>query len=119
MSPDDLIRLRHMADAAEAAIAFAQGRNRGELDTDAMLRFALAHAIQIIGEAAARVSVAGRAMAAEIDWPVIVAMRNRLVHAYFDIDTGILWQTVTTSLPVLLHQLRSVGGLELDSGGQD
>jgi uncharacterized protein with HEPN domain len=119
MSPDDLIRLRHMAEAAEAAIAFSQGRSRADVDTDAMLRFALVHAVQIIGEAAAKVSAAGRAQAAAIDWPVIVAMRNRLVHAYFDLDAAILWRTVTTSLPMLLHQLRAVPGLRAGAGAQD
>lgn len=75
-----------------------------------MLRFALIHAVQIIGEAAAKVSAAGRRQAAEIDWPAIVAMRNRLVHAYFDVNTDILWKTIEKSLPQLLQQLRALGG---------
>lgn len=111
MSPDDLIRLRHMAEAAQAALNFCEGRQRADLDQDVMLRFALTHAVQIVGEAAARLSVAGRAQAANIEWTVIVGMRNRLVHAYFDIDANILWATVSQSLPVLLQQLRSIEGV--------
>ena len=111
MSPDDRIRLRHMVEAARTAMRFCQGRERHELDSDTMLRLALLHAVQIIGEAAARVSDAGRAAAPGVEWPVIVAMRNRLVHAYFDINTDILWKTVMLSLPALLHQLEAVDGV--------
>ncbi len=105
-----------MADAAQAALAFLRGRERAELDTDAMLRFALVHAVRIIGEAASRVSAAGRAEATDIEWPVIVGMRNRLVHAHFDIDADILWATVTGSLPALLRQPRSAVAT-IDSDG--
>ena len=52
MSPDDLIRLRHMAEAARAALCFCQGRARADLETDAMLRFAPTQALQVVGEAA-------------------------------------------------------------------
>ncbi len=111
MSPDDRIRLRHMVEAARTAMRFCQGRERHELDSDTMLRLALLHAVQIIGEAAARVSDAGRAAAPGVEWPVIVAMRNRLVHAYFDVNTDILWKTVMLSLPALLQQLEAVDGV--------
>lgn len=106
MSPDDRIRLRHMAEAAEQALAFARGRQRADLDTDTMLRFALTQAVQIVGEAAANVSPEGRVEAAAIEWPAIVGMRNRLVHAYFDIDANQVWTVVVRDLPVLLAQLQ-------------
>ena len=116
MSPDDLIRLRHMAEGVQAALDFSRGRQRAELDTDTMLRFALIHAVQIVGEAAARVSTDGRSEAAGIDWPAIVGMRNRLVHAYFDVNAEILWTTVTKSLPSLLGQVRAIEGV-VQAGG--
>jgi uncharacterized protein with HEPN domain len=70
MSPADAVRLRHMTDAAEAALRFARGRERADVGSDEMLRFALVRAVEIIGEAAAGVSHEGRAEAAEIDWEV-------------------------------------------------
>lgn len=106
MSPDDRIRLRHMAEAAQQALAFVRGRQRSDLDTDTMLRFALTQAVQIVGEAAAKVSPEGRGEAAAIEWPAIVGMRNRLVHAYFDIDADQVWIVVARDLPVLLGQLQ-------------
>jgi uncharacterized protein with HEPN domain len=111
MPPEDLIRLRHMAEAARLAIGLCQGRQRADMGVDAVLRLAVLHAVQIVGEAAAKVTATGRTDAPTIDWPVIVGMRNRLVHAYFDIDADILWQTVMHGLPALLAQLQAVDGV--------
>ena len=111
MSPDDLIRLHHMAEAARTAMRFCQGREQHDLDSNTMLRMALLHAVLIIGKAAARVSDAGRAAAPRVEWPVIVGMRNRRVHAYIDVNTEILWKTVMLSLSALLQQLEAVDGV--------
>ena len=108
MSPDDVIRLRHMAEAAESALRFCQGRTRADLDTDDMLRFALTRAVEIIGEAANKVSIDARAQIPGIAWPAIVGMRNRLVHAYFDVDSEILWTTVSDRLPSLVRELNVI-----------
>jgi uncharacterized protein with HEPN domain len=51
MSPEDRVRLRHIADALDAAIRFAEGRKRQDLKRDEMPAFALVHALQIAGEA--------------------------------------------------------------------
>ena len=42
----------------------------------------------------------------DVPWPQIVGMRNRLVHAYFDINADILWDTVQVALPELLEKLK-------------
>ncbi|MGE0386743.1 MAG: DUF86 domain-containing protein [Gammaproteobacteria bacterium] len=109
MSPDDRWRVGHMIEAAEQALAFVAGRRRSDLDTDAMLLLALTRAVEIVGEAASQVSDAGRAELTSIPWPQILGMRNRLVHAYFDINRDILWDTVQLSLPALLAQLKAAG----------
>jgi len=108
MRAEDSVRLRHMIDAAESALRFIQGRNRADLDGDEMLLFALVRAVEIIGEAAGKVSDEGRAKVSQVPWAVVVGMRNRLVHAYFDIDRDILWATVTQALPPLLAQMKSI-----------
>lgn len=108
MRAEDSVRLRHMIDAAESALRFIQGRNRADLDSDEMLLFALVRAVEIIGEAAGKVSGEGRAEVSDVPWDVIVGMRNRLVHAYFDIDQNILWATVTQDLPPLLAQMKAI-----------
>lgn len=99
-----------MADAIDAALRFVRGRAPADLETDEMLLFALVRAIEVVGEAASKVTMEGRA-AANLPWAAVVGMRNRLVHAYFDINRDILWTTVTESLP----QLRRIIGATLAS----
>src|SRR5262249_47625965 len=59
--PNDRERLQHMLDAALDARSFVARRSRPDLDADSMLRRALVNALQVVGEAAARVSEEGRA----------------------------------------------------------
>jgi uncharacterized protein with HEPN domain len=110
MSQDDDVRIRHMVDAIEAALRFAKDRGRADLDRDEMLLFALVRAVEIVGEAASRLSAEGRARLPEVPWSAVTGMRNRLVHAYFDVDRDILWATVTQALPTLLKQLQRARG---------
>ena len=107
MQPDDRIRWRHMIEAAEDAIGFVDGRTRADLDRDRMLLYAVVRAIEIIGEAASKLTAETRAAHDTIPWPAIIGMRNRLVHAYFDIDTDIVWVAVTREIPGLLAQLQA------------
>ncbi len=106
MTPDDLVRLQHIVEALNSAIRFAEGRQRSDLDSDDMLRFALVRAIEIAGEAASRISVETRNELADLPWNSMVGMRNRLVHAYFDVDCDILWTTVTEAAPPVADRLR-------------
>ena len=105
MNENDLVRLHHMLDSAREAIAFADGENREALDTDRKLTLALIKSVEIIGEAASKLSQATRDANPQIPWSKIAGMRNRLVHAYFDINLNLLWETVTNDLPVLAQEL--------------
>ncbi len=105
MNEHDLVRLRHMLDSAREAVAFAGGENRETLDSDRKLTLALVKSVEIIGEAASKVSQACRDANPQIPWSKIAGMRNRLVHAYFDINLDILWEAVTNDLPVLVQEL--------------
>jgi uncharacterized protein with HEPN domain len=105
MLPSDRWRLQHMLDAIRAAETFVASRKRADLDDDTMLLFALVRAVEIVGEAASKVSPDGRSALPAISWADVIGMRNRLVHAYFDINRNILWATVTLSLPDLKRVL--------------
>ena len=97
-----------MMEAIEAVGDFINGRNRGDLDNDRQLLFAVVRAIEIAGEAAARISPERRALAPDVPWQSIVSMRNRLIHGYFDVDRGIVWKTAREELPALLPALRAL-----------
>ena len=78
MPPEDRIRVLHMVEAARTARQFIAGRQCSDLDSDQMLLFALVRgAIEIIGEAASRISAETRAANPAVPWASIVAMRNR------------------------------------------
>jgi uncharacterized protein with HEPN domain len=102
---EDVIRCRHMLDAAGSAQRFTAGRRREDLGADEELRFATVRAIQIIGEAASQLSQQARDLLPAIPWEAIIAMRNRLVHARLDINLDIVWGTITEDLPPLIAQL--------------
>jgi uncharacterized protein with HEPN domain len=109
MLAEDRVRLHHMVEAGESAVQFVAGRQRADLDEDRMLLFALVRAIEVLGEAASKISEETRATHAGIPWRAIIGMRNRLIHAYFEINTEIVWQTVMQEIPALLPQLRTLG----------
>ena len=108
MPPEnDLIRIRHMVEAGQSALTFVGGRSRSDLDGDRMLLMALVQAIQVVGEAAMKVGDETRRSLPDVPWASIVAMRHRLVHAYFDIDTAVVWSTVQEDLEPLVTRLSS------------
>lgn len=99
-----------MIEAAAEVAHFISGRGRPDLDSDHMLLFAVVRAIEIIGEAASKVSEETRSSASAIPWKAIVGMRNRIVHAYFDIDADILWKAAAEEIPALAATLRTLIG---------
>jgi uncharacterized protein with HEPN domain len=102
---DDLTRLKHIRDSALTAIEFTEGRSRDDLDSDRMLSLASVRLIEIIGEAANRISFSCRAKYPDIPWREIIGMRNRIVHAYFDVDLDIVWTVIREDLPSLLESV--------------
>ncbi len=108
MHRDDEIRLRHMLDAAREARSFTQRQSRKDLDQSRMLVLALVKDIEIVGEAATRISEDVQRSHPEIPWTDIIGMRHRLIHAYFEINLDILWETVVTDLPPLIASLEKV-----------
>jgi len=99
-----------MLDAARDALSFAEGRQRRDLDSDRQLVLAIVKCVEIIGEAASRVSPGARSEARELPWEDMVAMRHRLVHAYYEVDLDIVWSTVRHDLPPLAEAVEQVLG---------
>jgi uncharacterized protein with HEPN domain len=104
----DLARLQHMLRHAREAVTLAQGRTRGALDSDRLLNLALVRLLEIVGEAAGRVSKKECARHPDIPWAQITGMRHRLIHGYDAVDFDILWQVVTVDLPPLIGILEKI-----------
>ncbi|MBI3581531.1 MAG: DUF86 domain-containing protein [Nitrospinae bacterium] len=105
---EDVIRLRHMLAAAVDALSISKGKTRGDLDAEITTRLSLVRCIEIIGEAAARVSPEGQDEFPKVPWKKIVNMRNRLIHAYHEINLDTVWNTVTDDLPPLVSGLEEM-----------
>lgn len=109
MSPkNDYVYIGHMIDNANKAISFIARLNRSDFDQDEQLRLAVTHLLQIVGEAARRVSVEFREAHPEIPWKAIVGMRSKVVHDYFSVDDDVIWDTIKNDLPALVKQLETL-----------
>ncbi len=105
MHQTDRIRMQHMLDAAKEARYFMLGRTRKDLETDRMLVLSLIKDLEIIGEAASKVTIETTSEFRSIPWRDIIGMRNHLIHSYFDVDIELVWDTVDRDLPPLIAQL--------------
>jgi uncharacterized protein with HEPN domain len=105
---DDQLYLGHMLDVSRQAMAKVEGLDRSEFDADENLRLALAHLIQMIGEAARRVSPATCASHPQLPWTEIIGMRHKIVHDYLGVDFDIVWEVVTADLPQLADELKRI-----------
>jgi uncharacterized protein with HEPN domain len=105
---NDVIALRHMLDYSREAVSMIAGKSFEVLEKERMLELALIRLVEIVGEAASRVSQAGQAKAPDIPWREVIGMRNRLIHGYDSVDLNILWDTVELDFPPLIVQLEKI-----------
>lgn len=107
---EDQVRLRHMLDAAVEIQQYMQSSTREDLNHDRKLVHSLVRLLEIIGEAANQVSEELRESVPDIPWPVLIGMRNRLIHAYFSINLNVVWSTSTEDVPSLITELKTLLG---------
>ena len=105
---DDHTSVGDMLNHAREAVDLLGKTNREQLEDNRTLQLALTRLIEIVGEAANRVSKTPRGRHPEIPWHKIVGMRNRLIHGYDVTDTDILWDTITDDLPPLIEKLNEL-----------
>ena len=105
---DDGARLRHMLDFARKGAKLASGRSRADLDSDELFGMAMTRLVEVIGEAAVRVSTAARDRYPQIPWPSIAGMRNRLIHGYDVVDFDVVWKVIQCDLPALIIELDKI-----------
>jgi uncharacterized protein with HEPN domain len=84
---------------AIAGIERYAARGRDAFDQDELIQVWIVHHLQIIGEAAAQLGRDFHDAHPEVPWPQIVAMRNILVHEYFGVDLGEVWNAVEHDPP--------------------
>jgi len=105
MKFNDKMRLQHMLDAAQEAVSFLDTLKHDTLEHNRLVSQAIVRSIEIVGEAASQLSKEHKENNPELPWAQIIGMRNRIIHAYFDIDYALVESTVKQDLPVLIGQL--------------
>jgi len=97
-----------MKASIEEALKFIKKKSRKSLERNRMLALSLAKEIEIVGEAAAKISSEFKKKHPQIPWKIIVDTRNRFIHGYFDIDLDILWNVISIDFKDLLKQLKKL-----------
>ena len=107
---DDRISLVDMLIHAREAVDLLGEASADELKSNRVMQLALMRLVEIVGEAANRVSLTTQQRHPEIPWPLIIGMRNRIVHEYDNVNLNVLWDTITNELPPLIGQLEAILG---------
>ncbi len=110
MRPEERDRsaLLDMLDHCRGISAAVQGRTFLAYCEDDNLRYAIERRIEIIGEAAKRISEVTRKKHLEIPWRKIMATRNILAHEYGEVEDEIIWRVTQTHIPELIKQLQTM-----------
>lgn len=107
--------LRDIVEAADAIAAFIANVDPERFAGDDLVRSAVLHKLQVIGEAAAHVGEETRGRAPAIPWQQVVGFRNYTVHAYFAMDWEIVWTTAVEDAPAIGSAVAAL----IDSLGDD
>ena len=108
MPKDEMIYVGYMLDMSQKAVNALKGKTRSHYDQDEVLRLALTHLVQTIGEAASHVSEAIQTKYFNVPWKKIVGMRHKVVHDYMYVDYDIVWDVVSIELPTLIAELQKI-----------
>jgi uncharacterized protein with HEPN domain len=100
--------LGHMLAAIERIRRYVGRKGRATFLRNALLQDAVIRNIEIVGEAAGRVSTETTSRTPEVPWREIVGMRHRLIHGYLEVNLNTVWQVVARDLPALERTLRAL-----------
>jgi uncharacterized protein with HEPN domain len=87
---------------------FVSDRDKEALFNDTLLQSSILYQFTVIGEAVRRISTDFRLQYSQIPWPMMIGMRNKLVHEYDDIDLFEVWNTIQQDLPILISQIEAI-----------
>lgn len=101
----DRIRLEHIQEAISNVISFTEGKTRDDLSKDKMMFYAVVKNLEIIGEAAYRLTKTFRNEHNQTEWSGIIRLRNVLVHDYYQVNLQTVWDIISHDLTPLQEQI--------------
>jgi len=100
--------MREIIRSSVRAMEYASTRTRQSLEAEPMFADAVYRRLEIIGEAAKRVSEFTKAQTPEVPWQKIIRTRNRIAHTFNEIDNDIVWEITQSHLPTLVQEVNKV-----------
>jgi uncharacterized protein with HEPN domain len=100
--------LLDILESARLACNYLQGKTQQEFLLDVQCQDSVIRRLEVIGEAARRVSEEGRTSLPGLPWKAMIGMRNVMIHEYDDVDLTVVWNTVKNELPPLIEALERV-----------
>ncbi len=107
MTKDESAYLEHIRDSITRIGKYTSGMDEPAFLTNELVQDAVIRQLQIIGEAAKKLSDGTRAAYPDVQWKDITGMRDKLIHDYFGVDLAAVWDTLVNDLPLLKEQLGS------------
>ena len=101
MPRDEVVFLEDILEACGKIDRYTSGLTIEQFRGDEKTVDAVVRNLEVIGEAAKRISPATREKMSSIEWPRIAGLRDVLIHGYFGIDLDIVWDIVETKVPPL------------------
>lgn len=108
MKPDETVYLRHILDAIGLIERYTAGLDQQGFVKNTLVQDGVIRQLEIVGEAAKRLSQSLRARYPDVPWQVVAGMRDKLVHDYMGVEVETVWLTVTASLPAFKAQIREI-----------
>jgi uncharacterized protein with HEPN domain len=106
--PNDADRLNHILDAIAKIKRYLHGFNLQKFELNGLTIDAVVRNIEIIGEATTCLDRGLKAKYPQVEWRFATAIRNRLIHGYFDVDAKIIWDTTQNDLPKLKTEIEKI-----------
>ena len=101
----DRVYMLDMLESARLAVEYISGKSQEQFRFSVQLQDAVIRRIEIISEAAGRISEQTRLKYKNIPWSDVIGMRNVMIHGYDDVNIDIVWDTLIVDLPKLIKQL--------------
>lgn len=108
MKKDDTVYLQHILDAIRRIESYTRGVTKEKYMQDGLLQDGVVRQLEIIGEASNKISEEFKEKHSVIPWGQIIGLRNKIVHAYFDINLEVTWDIAEEDIPELKTQIERI-----------